>query len=115
MKEAFDWAFQMTDVLTKPHDVLSAELDAWRDFYSQDGDGDVEYFYDDPDAPATTQAIKASTLRSRSIRNIKAKFCELRGYHSELVALREKCKGVQEAVSELLNDWKVAEVKKKFC
>lgn len=104
MKEAFDWTFQMMDVLTKPLDVLSAELEAWRAFYSEDGDGDVEYFYDDLEASATTQAIKASTLRSRSIRIIKAQFREQHGYHSELVALREKCKGYTEAVSELLNN-----------
>ncbi|PVH68613.1 hypothetical protein DL98DRAFT_599379 [Cadophora sp. DSE1049] len=98
MKEAFDWTFLMMDVLTKPLDVLSAKLEAWHAFYPKDGDGDVEYFYDDPDASATTQAIKASTSRSRSMRIIKAHFHELHRYHSELVALREECKRYTKAL-----------------
>jgi hypothetical protein len=97
MKQAFDWTLQMMGVLTKPRNVLLATVEAWRAFDSEDGD--VEYFFDDPNADAITQEIESRTARHRSMKNIKARFCELREYHIEIVALDKRCADYKKAVS----------------
>jgi hypothetical protein len=89
----------MMRVLTKPRNVLLATIEAWRAFDSEDGD--VQYFSDDLHAAAgeTNQAFEASAARCRSMKNIKAKYCELRGYLSEIVALDKSCADYKQAVS----------------
>jgi hypothetical protein len=87
----------MMRVLTKPRNVLLATVEAWLVFNSEEGD--VEHFFDDPDADATTQEIEASAARHRSMKNIKSRFCELREYHSEIVALDKRCADYKKAVS----------------
>jgi hypothetical protein len=89
----------MMRVLTKPRNVLLATVEAWRAFDSEDGD--VQYFTDDLHAAAgeTSQAFEARAARRRSMKNIKAKYCELRGYLSEIVALDKSCADYKKAVS----------------
>ena len=95
----FEWILQMMRVLTKPRNVLLATVEAWRAFDSEDGD--VQYFSDNLHAAAgeTGQAIKDLAARHRSMKNIKAKFCELQGYLSEIVALDKSCADHKKAVS----------------
>ncbi len=87
----------MMRVLTKPRNILLATVEAWHEFDSEGGD--KKYFCDDLDADATTEEIKARTARYLSMGNIRAKFRELRGYHSEIVALDKKCADYKKAVS----------------
>jgi hypothetical protein len=89
----------MMGVLTKPRNVLLATVEAWRAFDSEDGD--VQYFSDDLHAAAgeTSQAFKALAARHRSMKNIKAKYCELQGYLREIVALDNSCADYKKAVS----------------
>jgi hypothetical protein len=99
IQAAFEWTLQMMRVLTKPRNVLLATVEAWRAFDSEDGD--VQYFTDGLHAAAgeTSQAFEAPAARCRSMKNIKAKYCELRGYLSEIVALDKSCADYKKAVS----------------
>ena len=94
MKEAFDWAQQMTDFLRKPHDVLLATVKAWRAFSSEDGD--IGYF-EDPD-PETDPKFIAS--RHRSIKLLSVFFRQLEEYQEKIVALNKRCSDYKETVSD---------------
>jgi hypothetical protein len=94
MKEAFDWAQQMTDFLRRPHDVLLATVKAWGAFSSKDGD--IGYF-GDPD-PETDLKFIAS--RYRSIKHLSVIFRQLEEYQEKIVALNKRCSDYKETVSD---------------
>jgi hypothetical protein len=94
MKEAFDWALQMTDFLRKPHDVLLATVKAWRAFSSENGD--IGYF-EDPDPDPDPKFIES---RHHSIMLLSVIFRQLEEYQEKIVALNKRCSDYQKTVSD---------------
>jgi hypothetical protein len=95
LKEAFDWAFQMMNLLRRLDSVLSATVKAWNSFTS--ADGDISYFREsDVDAPVRSKSIRA---RYRSLQNINAKFRRLEEYQDKIDALKTSCSDYRDVVS----------------
>jgi hypothetical protein len=94
LKEAFDWALQILNLLRKIDGVLSATLKTWHSFTSANG-GDIGYFRD-LDATVKSRSTKA---RDRSLRNINAKFLRLEQYQDKIAVLNKNCSDYKETVS----------------
>lgn len=93
LKEAFDWALQILNLLRKIDGVLSATLKAWQSFTS--ASGDIGYFRD-LDATVKSRSTKA---RDRSLQNINAKFLRLEQYQDKIAVLNKSCSDYKETVS----------------
>jgi hypothetical protein len=95
LKEAFDWALRILNLLCRLDGVLSATVKAWQSFTSEGGD--IDYFLDQGvDAAVKSTSVKA---RHRSLQNIEAKFRRLKEYQDEIAVLNRNCSDYQEAVS----------------
>jgi hypothetical protein len=95
LKEACDWALQITNLLRGLDSVLSATVKAWNSFTS--ADGDISYFHEpDVDAPVKSRSVKA---RYASLQNISAKFQQLEKYQDRIDVLKNSCSDYRDAVS----------------
>lgn len=95
LKEAFDWALHILNLLCRLDGVLSATVKVWQSFTSEGGD--IDYFFDHGvDGAAKSTSIKA---RHRSLQNIGAKFRRLEEYQDKIAVLNKNCSGYQGAVS----------------
>jgi hypothetical protein len=95
LKEAFDWALQLLNLLRRLGAVLLATVKAWQSFASPGGD--IGYFHD----PCVDAAVKSKSIkaRDRSLQNIHAKFRRLEEYQGKITVLTKSCENYQETVS----------------
>jgi hypothetical protein len=87
VKADFDWARQVTDILSRLHGVLSGTIVSWKSFNSPRED--ISHFGG------------TSTNAQLSLRAVRSKFRDLEGDEKRLDVLKSRCTAFSRAVSRM--------------